>query len=81
MARKRRDNTTAASVNVGDLIEPTNNGIRATVTRVGTLSGVTEPHVAISYAYPDDHSVNENFRGVRAGRAYRPGDPITRWLG
>jgi hypothetical protein len=82
MARRRRDNTTADQIRVGDLIEPNGNGYRATVTAVepNALRSIVEPHVVISWRYPDDFSVNAMHRGVRSGRTYRPGDPITRWL-
>ncbi len=82
MARKRRDNTTAGRIRVGDLIEPNNNGIRATVTDVepNALRNVTEPHILIAWGYADDHSVNANFRGQTSSRTYRPADPVTRWI-
>lgn len=79
MARRRRDNTTADQVRVGDTIEPNGNGIRATVTRRDTSANCTEPNVALNWQYPNDHSVNANFRGQSSGRLYRPSDPITRW--
>lgn len=79
MGRLRRDNTTAANVRVGDTIEPNNNGIRATVTQRGTSTNCTEPNVALNWQYPNDHSVNANFRGQSSGRLFRPSDPVTRW--
>jgi hypothetical protein len=80
LARKRRENTTAAAIRVGDLIEPDNNGFRATVTRVGTHPRCREPHVLRGFAYPNDFSVNKNFRGRTSSRTYQPGDRLTRWL-
>lgn len=79
MARKRRDNTTADQIQVGDTIEPNNNGIRATVTRRDTSTNCAEPNVALNWQYPNDHSVNANFRGQSSGRLFRPADEITRW--
>jgi hypothetical protein len=65
---------------VGDLIEPNNNGYRATVYWRGTSKNCTEPHVVLRWTYPDDFSVNAAHRGQSSGRICRPGDPVTRWL-
>lgn len=80
--RKRRDNTTADDVEVGDLIEPGNNGARATVIGKETnpSPNIIEPHIMLRWAYPDDFSVNANVRGTTSGRYFRPDEPITRWL-
>ena len=82
MARKRRDPSPAGDINVGDLIEPDNNGFRATVTdqRTNPDPRVTEPHILLAWAYAEDFSVNANFRGKTSSRYFRPADPITRWL-
>lgn len=78
--RRKRDLTTADQISIGDLIEPNNNGIRATVDWIGESTNVAEPNVVLHWTYPDDFSVNANVRGQAGGRTYRPGDPITRWL-
>jgi hypothetical protein len=80
--RRRRDKgATADDIQVGDLIEPNNNGYRATVYWRGTSENCTEPHVVLSWTYADDFSVNASHRGQSSGRRlFRPGDPVTRWL-
>lgn len=80
MARRKRDLTTADQISIGDLIEPDRNGIRATVDWIGESRNITVPHTIIHWEYPNDFSVNANYRGQGMSRTYRPGDQITRWL-
>lgn len=80
MTRKRRDTTTADQVQLGDVIEPNNNGYRAVVEWLFESENITEPHVGIHWTYPNDFSVNASHRGQASGRILRPGDPLARWL-
>lgn len=79
MPRARRENTTADRIQVGDVIEPNDNGYRAEVNWISTSDRCAEANVMLNWIYPDDFSVNASHRGKSGGRICRPGDRITRW--
>lgn len=78
--RTRREIVKAADLNAGDTIAPSGHGFaRATVTRVDEWHR-NDQAVAVQFDYPNDFTVNANFRGKSGGVVVSKDHEYTRYV-